>query len=130
MQKGSLLVRTYVANMLAPVSGVRVTITEDNGNGEEIIAFRLTDENGKTEIVDVEAPDMELSLNQDNTEKPFKNVNVKVEKEGFVIFVIKDVQIFAKRLSEQNVAMIPLPEKSDYDEFSNTYIVTPQNLQR
>ena len=130
MQKGSLLVRTYVANMLAPVSGVRVTITEDNGNGEEIIAFRLTDENGKTEIVDVEAPDMELSLNQDNTEKPFKNVNVKVEKEGFVIFVIKDVQIFANRLSEQNVAMIPLPEKSDYDEFSNTYIVTPQNLQR
>ena len=130
MQKGSLLVRTYVANMLAPVSGVRVTVTEDNGNGEEIIAFRLTDENGKTEIVDIEAPDMELSLNQDNTEKPFKNVNVKVEKEGFVIFVIKDVQIFAKRLSEQNVAMIPLPEKSDYDEFSNTYIVTPQNLQR
>ena len=130
MQKGSLLVRTYVANMLAPVSGVRVTVTEDNGNGEEIIAFRLTDENGKTEIVDVEAPDMELSLDENNTEKPFKNVNVKVEKEGFVIFVIKDVQIFAKRLSEQNVAMIPLPEKSDYDEFSNTYTVTPQNLQR
>ena len=130
MQKGSLLVRTYVANMLAPVSGVRVTVTEDNGNGEEIIAFRLTDENGKTEIVDIEAPDMELSFDENNTEKPFKNVNVKVEKEGFVIFVIKDVQIFAKRLSEQNVAMIPLPEKSDYDEFSNTYIVTPQNLQR
>ena len=130
MQKGSLLVRTYVANMLAPVSGVRVTVTEDNGNGEEIIAFRLTDENGKTEIVDVEAPDMELSFDENNTEKPFKNVNVKVEKEGFVIFVIKDVQIFAKRLSEQNVAMIPLPEKSDYDEFSNTYTVTPQNLQR
>ena len=130
MQKGSLLVRTYVANMLAPVSGVRVTVTEDNGNGEEIIAFRLTDENGKTEIVDVEAPDMELSFDENNTEKPFKNVNVKVEKEGFVIFVIKDVQIFANRLSEQNVAMIPLPEKSDYDEFSNTYTVTPQNLQR
>ena len=49
---------------------------------------------------------------------------------NFVIFVIKDVQIFANRLSEQNVAMIPLPEKSDYDEFSNTYTVTPQNLQR
>lgn len=130
MQKGSLLVRTYVANMLAPVSGVRVTITDNKGNGEEIIAFRLTDENGKAEIVDVEAPDMELSLDENNTEKPFKNVNVKVEKEGFVIFVIKDVQIFANRLSEQNVAMIPLPEKSDYDEFSNTYTVTPQNLQR
>lgn len=128
LQKGSLLIRTYVANMLAPVSGVRVTVTEDNGNGEEIIAFRLTDENGKTDIIDIEAPDMELSLNQDNREKPFKNINVKVEKEGFVIFVIRNVQVFANRLSEQNVGMIPLPEKSEYDEFSNTYTVTPQNL--
>jgi len=130
LQKGSLLVRTYVANMLAPVSGARVTVTEDSDNGAKIIAFRLTDENGKTDIVDIETPDMELSLNRDNTEKPFKKVNVKVEKEGFVIFIIKDVQIFANRLSEQNIGMIPLPEKSDYDEFSNTYTVTPQNLQR
>ena len=128
MQKGSLLVRTYIANMLAPVSDVRVTVTENVGNKENIIAFRLTDENGKTDIMEFDTPDMELSLEQDNELKPFKNVNVKVEKDGFVIFVIKDVQIFANRLSEQNVGMIPLPEKSEYDEFSNTYTVTPQNL--
>lgn len=128
MQKGSLLVRTYIANMLIPIRDVRVTVTENNGNGEEILAFRLTDENGKTEIVEIDTPDMELSLDQNNTIKPFTSVNIKVEKEGFVIFVIRNVQIFANRLSEQNIEMIPLPEKSEYDEFNNTYIVTPQNL--
>lgn len=128
MQKGSLLVRTYISNMLIPVIGVRVTVTENNGNGEEILAFRVTDENGKTEIIEIDTPDMELSLDQNNTIKPFTSVNIKVEKEGFVIFTIEDVQIFANRLSEQNVEMIPLPEKSEYDEFNNIYIVTPQNL--
>lgn len=128
MQKGSLLVRTYISNMLIPIRDVRVTVTQNNDNGDEILAFRLTDENGKTEIIEIDTPDMELSLDQNNTVIPFASVNIKVEKEGFVIFVIKDVQIFANRLSEQNIEMIPLPEKSEYDEFNNTYIVTPQNL--
>ena len=128
MQKGSLLVRTYVANMLIPIRDVRVTVTKNNGNGEEVLAFRVTDENGKTDIIEIDTPDMNLSLDQNNTVKPFTGVNIKVEKDGFVIFVIKNVQIFAKRLSEQNIEMIPLPENSEYDEFSNTYTVTPQNL--
>ncbi len=128
MQKGGLLVRTYISNMLIPVIGTRVTVTENNGNGVEILAFRITDENGKTDIIQIDTPDMELSLNQNNTVKPYTSVDIKVEKEGFVIFTVKDVQIFADRLSEQNIEMIPLPENAEYDEYSNTYIVTPQNL--
>lgn len=128
MQKGSLLIRTYISNMLIPISGVRVTVTQNNGNGNEIIAFRTTDENGKTEIIEINTPDIELSLDENNNQKPFTSVNVKVEKEGFVIFLIEDVQIFADRLSEQNIEMIPLPEKADYDEYNNVFVVTPQNL--
>jgi len=128
LQKGRLLVRTYISNMLIPIEGTRVTITQNNGSGEEILAFRLTDENGKTEILEIDTPDIELSQDQTNTTTPYASVNIKVEKEGFVIFVIENVQIFADRLSEQNIEMIPLPEKSGYDEFSNVFIVTPQNL--
>ncbi len=128
LQKGRLLVRTYISNMLIPIEGTRVTVTQNNSNREEILAFRLTDENGKTEIIEIDTPDIELSLDQTNTTTPFTTVNIKVEKEGFVIFIIKDVQVFADRLSEQNVEMIPLPEKSEYDEFNNVFIVTPQNL--
>lgn len=116
--------------MLIPVIGARVTVTETNDKGEELLAFRITDENGKTDIIEIATPDMELSLDENNTEKTYRSVNVKVEKDGFVIFIIKNVQIFANRLSEQNVEMIPLPEKSEYDEYVNTYTVTPQNLQR
>lgn len=130
MQKGSLLVRTYIANMLIPVIGTRVTVSQMDGDNEKLLAFRLTDENGKTDIIEIDTPDMDLSLDQNNTEKPYTSVNIKVEKDGFVIFIIKNVQVFANRLSEQNVEMIPLPENSEYDEYANTYTVTPQNLQR
>lgn len=128
MQKGRLLVRTYISNMLIPIKNTRITVTQNNGNGEEILAFRLTDENGKTDIIEIDTPDIGLSLDQTNTTTPFTSVNIRVEKEGFVIFVIENVQIFADRLSEQNVEMIPLPEKAEYDEFNNVFIVTPQNL--
>lgn len=116
--------------MLIPVENTRVTVISETENGSEILAFRTTDENGKTEIIDIITPNIELSLDQDNVEQPFTNVNLKIEKEGFVIFYIKNVQIFPDRLSEQNIEMIPLPEKAEYDEYSNTYTVTPQNLQR
>lgn len=128
MQKGRLLVRTYISNMLIPIKNTRITVTQNNGNGEEILAFRLTDENGKTDIIEIDTPDIGLSLDQTNTTTPFTSVNIRVEKEGFVIFVIENVQIFSDRLSEQNVEMIPLPEKAEYDEFNNVFIVTPQNL--
>ena len=128
LQKGGLLVRTYISNMLIPVKDVRVTVTQNNERGNKIIAFRTTDENGKTDVIEIDTPDISLSLDENNRQQPFTNVNIKVEKDGFAIFVIKDVQIFADRLSEQNVEMIPLPEKSEYDEFNNVYIVTPQNL--
>lgn len=130
MSKGMLQVRTYISNMLIPIKGTRVTVTEDDGDGENIIAFRVTDENGKTQVMEIDTPDIEISLDRESTQKPYRNVNIKAEKDGFVIFIIKNVQVFANRLSEQNVEMIPLPEKAGYSDFSNTYVVTPQNLQR
>ncbi len=116
--------------MLIPVIGTRVTVTENTDEGGILLAFRITDENGKTDIMEIDTPDMELSLDENNTEKVYRSVNIKAEKEGFAIFIIKNVQIFANRLSEQNIEMIPLPENSEYDEYTNTYTVTPQNLQR
>ena len=128
MQKGGLLVRTYISNMLIPVENARVTVTEFDGEKENLLAFRTTDENGKTDIIEISTPDMSLSLDSENTDKPFTSVNIKIEKEGYSISTIEDVQIFANRLSEQNMEMVPLPEKSEYGDFNNVYIVTPQNL--
>lgn len=114
--------------MTIPVAGSSVTVTESDGNGEKLIAFRITDENGKTDIIQIDTPDMALSLDETNLIKPFKSVNIIVEKPGYSLTTINNVQIFSGMLSEQNVSMIPLPENSGADQFPNNFTVTPQNL--
>ena len=127
-QKGSLIVRTFASNQLIPVSNARITITKTTPDGEELIAFGITDENGKTSIFKVDTPDVSLSLNRENTTEPYTSVNIKVEKEGFDITNIFNAQIFSGMLSEQYVEMLPLPEFSKFDEYNNIFTVTPQNL--
>lgn len=127
-EKGKLVIITYASNMIIPVSGAKVTVTESTGNGEEIIAYRITDENGKTDVIEIDTPDVSLSLNEANTIKPYTSVNINVEKDGYDSTTIFNVQVFSGKMSEQYVEMIPLPEFSKFDEFKNIFTVTPQNL--
>ena len=82
-EQGSLVIRTYASDKLIPVQGTRVTITKSTENGDELIAYGITDENGKTQLFYIETPDASLSLDENNTVKPFTEVNIKVEKEGY-----------------------------------------------
>lgn len=125
---GKLIIRTYVANMLIPLGDANVTITKSNGGENNILAFRVTDSEGKTPEVEIITPDIAESRTDQNTGTPFTVVDIAVEKEGYEITYIRDAQIFSDRLSEQNVEMIPLPEYAAFDEYYNVFTVTPQNL--
>ena len=127
-QKGSLIVRTFASNQLIPIPGVRITVTKSTENGDELIAYGVTDKNGKTQIIQIDTPDALLSLDQNNTAEPFTGVNIKIEKEGFDITNIFNAQVFSGQLSEQYVEMVPLPEFSKFDEYNSIFTVTPQNL--
>lgn len=127
-EQGSLIIRTYASNMLIPVQGTRVTVTVSTENGEELVAYGVTDENGKTQLFTIDTPDVSLSLDRNNMLKPFTDVNIKAEKEGFDITNIFNAQVFSGNLSEQEIEMIPLPEFSKFNEYNNIYTVTPQNL--
>lgn len=130
-EKGRLQIRTYASNMLIPVQNSSVTVTTGKGEKRKIIAFRMTDENGLTEILNIDTPPFTDSQTDNSTDDtPFAVVDVLVEKENYSITIIRDVQIFSNRLSEQNVEMIPMPQNSDFDLYSNVYTVTPQNLWR
>lgn len=127
-QQGSLIVRTFASNQLIPIPGVRITVTKSTGEGDELIAYGVTDENGKTQIIQIDTPDKSLSLDRDNTVEPYAGVNIKIEKEGFDITNIFNAQVFSGELSEQYVEMIPLPEFSRFNEYNSIFTVTPQNL--
>lgn len=124
---GKLMIRTYASGMSIPIKDANVIITDASGE-RALLAFEVTNEDGKTTTLDISTPDFEESRNDQNTEIPFKTVDVRVEKDGYGIVLIKDVQIFAERFSEQNVELTPLPEFARFDEYNKIYTVTPQNL--
>lgn len=127
MEKGFLGVTTFAAGRILPISGANVYVSQIKDEKEVLLYSLLTDENGNTPIVGIDAPDIELSERPGN-EQPFALCNVRVIKDGFFRTVIKDVQVFAKRITIQNVDMTPLPESTEGINTTNTFVVLPQNL--
>ncbi len=124
---GKLMIRTYASGMSIPIKDANVIITDSNGE-RTLLAFEVTNGDGKTTTLEVPTPAFEESRNDQNEGTPFSSVDVRVEKDGYGIVLIKNVQIFADQFSEQNVELTPLPEFSRYDEYNKVYTVTPQNL--
>ena len=127
MEKGFLGVTTFAAGRILPISGANVYVSQIEDGKEKLLYSLITDENGNTPIVSVEAPDMELSEKPGNF-KPFSLINIRVIKDSFYRTIIKDVQVFANRITIQNVDMVPLPENTEGVNITNTFVVLPQNL--
>lgn len=127
METGLLGISTFTARRILPVPGVQIYISSQNGDEEVLLYSLVTDENGNTPIVELDAPDMALS-EQPGEIMPFSIYNVRAIKEGFFRTIVKDVQVFSGRTSIQNFELIPLPENTEGIDTTNTFIVQPQNL--
>ena len=127
MEKGYFGASAFTSGRILPVEGVEIYISKIDDTGETLLYSLLTDENGNTPIVELDAPDVELSKKPGNV-KPFSVYNVRAIKVGFFRTLIKDVQVFSGRTTVQNIDMIPLPENTTGIDTINTFIVLPQNL--
>lgn len=127
MEKGFLGVSTFAAGRILPISDAFVYVSQVKDDKEELLYSLITDENGNTTVVSLDAPDIEYSESP-GTVRPFSLYNIRVLKDGFFTTVIKDAQVFAKRITVQNVDMVPLPENTEGINTTNTFVVLPQNL--
>lgn len=98
MAIGRLIVSVFVDNVAQPVEGANVNIS-----GEKTNLNFVTDESGKTEIIELEAPDIEYSLEPQNTVRPFSTYNIVVTKDGLGMSSIIGAQVYAGIDSYQNV---------------------------
>ena len=105
---GELQVNVVDSNN-APVQGAKVIIRRPRQLGDqqqnqvqEVEQLR-TDVSGQTEVVDLDTPPLELSLNESNELKPYANYDVEVDAEGYEVENIENVEILSNELSIQNV---------------------------
>lgn len=64
-----------------------------------------TDVSGQTQVVDLDTPPLELSLNENNDLMPYANYDVQIDAPGYEPENIENVEILPQSLSIQNVQL-------------------------
>ena len=117
---GILRIQAYGARQSSPIEGVIVTVT---GNGFTI--QRITDETGTAADLSIEAPSCALSLQEDNTVRPYAVVDLTAAKAGYRTVRIQGVQIFAGQVTLAQPEMIPDTEEGR--DVANPPVVIPEH---
>lgn len=93
-----------------PLENVKVTVAD----GETLRPLEdktsYTDINGQSAMIRLETVDESYSLDEDNTTVlPYKNYNLTIEKNGFIMGEVIGVQVFRNQTSLQAIDLLPRP---------------------
>lgn len=111
----------------APVEGAQVDISVEEAPDNTIDRI-LTDVSGQTETVDLSAPPLGLSLDVNNTIRPYSEYTLNISAPGYESVEITGVEILPDSLAIQNVRLearrpdeerenIVIPEHTLYGEY-------------
>ena len=128
MQKGYVVARVYTSDAEIPIRNALFTVLGTDKEKRELLGARITDESGKTEPIEIDAPDENLSTTPGNID-PFTRVDIRVDHPYFNTYSVEGVQIFAGQVSVINAPMIPTEAHISFDKKSDNFdIVEPSNL--
>ena len=117
---GILRIQAFGARQSSPIAGVVVTVS-----GDGFTVQRTTDDEGNAADVTIDAPACALSLQEDNTTRPYAVVNLTAAKEGYRTVRIEGVQIFAGQVTLAQPEMIPDTEEGR--DVANPPVVIPEH---
>lgn len=129
---GFLVVEAKTANGALPVEGAKVSVyeysQEENDKSGALLYSVLTDQDGMTPKLALDAKSKELSMAPGN-KNPFTVYNIIVEKEGYYNNSYINAPIFQGITSVQPVELIPLLEyaksSDDYPNTTRRFVETP-----
>ena len=83
MAKGTLQVITTMADQAIAVGNAIVRVYKDLNNEIVFEDYLITDDEGKTEVLQLEAPARSLSLNENNRTRPYEIYSVEIMLAGY-----------------------------------------------
>lgn len=127
--QGTIVVRVFTSRAMLPIQGATVTMHRRLSSGaSELLAVRLTNYDGLTAPVFVEAPEENGALLNENGQKPYSVVDLTVEYLGYDRIVVENAQIFAGIRTIQDFMLIPTPMLPEQYDRTETFVVPDQNL--
>lgn len=104
---GYLRINVVSSLGMIPVENATVTISY-SGDPESPLMTLTTDSSGQTEIVNLPAPPLELSLQPDPSAQPYSEYNITVTADGYEPVFVTGSEILADEVSIQPIRMNPL----------------------
>jgi peptidoglycan hydrolase-like protein with peptidoglycan-binding domain len=101
----------------SPIKDARVTIRK-SGTKEQVMDTLNTDISGQTQTVDLSAPPVAYSLDENNEKQPYANYDVEINASGYETENISNVEILSDEFAIQNVRM----KKAEGNETENINI--------
>ncbi len=122
IDNGTLRVSVTTINNI-PIDNVKISIYRA-GEPANMIEELRTDNEGRTESVELAAPPVELSLDRNNIIQPYSEYSVLAEAEGYDPVNIAGVEILSGEQAVQNIRLRP----ADINEMGNEYAIPPHTL--
>ncbi|KIL08401.1 spore cortex-lytic protein [Clostridium botulinum] len=105
--KGSLKIQCFSGNDYIPVDNAKISIRESSLNENKPSTIELsTNSIGLTEQIDLDAPPIEYSLDENSNKVPYSVYDILVEREGFETLIINGCQIFSEEIAYQRCNLI------------------------
>jgi len=108
MAIGTLRVQARTEIGFEPVPGALVTVRASGS--EQILEQLRTDESGNTQLIELEAPDIEYSLEPQQEVRPYSTYDVTIESSETETVRIAGVQILAGQEAIQEILTLPRAE--------------------
>lgn len=106
VDKGKLRIAVTSEITSYPVADATISISY-TGVPENILEKLQTDSSGQTEEIELAAPPIEYSLNQESDRQPYSEYTLNIEAEGFEPVSISGAEILADVTAIQNISMRP-----------------------
>jgi len=101
-ETGELRIRADFGDIALPAEGANVEVIDPESGG--VIVRSVTDENGLTPLIELDAPPLEYSFEY-GSPRPFNQYNVSVTRDGSDGYFVENVQIYP---SETAIQYVPI----------------------
>ena len=114
-EKGKLQINVTSSVNSRPIGEAEISISY-TGVPENILERLTTDSTGQTEVIDLDAPPEEWSLNPENERQPYSEYTFDISAPGFEPVSIAGAEILANVKAIQNVRMRPSDASREEEE--------------
>jgi hypothetical protein len=112
---GKLQVKITTINNV-PIENANISIYYTGEPDRKLEEIR-TNGNGQSEVVDLSAPPVELSLDENNIIQPYSEYTILAEADGFEAVDISGIEILSGTTALQNVQLRPIREGQTGENF-------------